>query len=119
MPARRTSLPRLRSVALGVAAVGFWFFTCALNAQEKKAETEEGLLIAVSNPINEPGVERIKRTIEQAMKRPDRPVRTIVLDFNPDGKEAATENYGMALNLAEVIRNSSLKGARSEEHTSE
>jgi membrane-bound ClpP family serine protease len=62
-----------------------------------------GLFISVPSPITSDAVNRIKNQVEKARTSPTRPVSTIVFDFTPDGREAATSGYGVARDLAMLI----------------
>ncbi len=64
----------------------------------------DGLFATVPNPITEGSVNQIRAYVEKERTSPGRNVRTVIFDFNPDGKQAATENYGECLNLADYIK---------------
>jgi membrane-bound serine protease (ClpP class) len=66
-------------------------------------QREDGLFITVPNPITSEIVSQIRETINRARKRSDRKIRTIVLDFNPDGKEAGTPTFGPCYDLAQLL----------------
>src|SRR6266540_4842660 len=76
-------------------------FASASPALAQNAITEEGLFVAVANPITSEVVQRIKNQVEP--RQNSRPVRTIIFDFNPGGKDAANTNFGACYELAEVI----------------
>jgi membrane-bound ClpP family serine protease len=61
----------------------------------------------VRSPITSERVNRIKSTAERAIHRPDRPVRTLVFDFNPgrqgEGAASFTQEYGPCADLAEYL----------------
>lgn len=63
--------------------------------------TEEGLFVAVANPITSEVVQRIRNQVEP--RQNSKPVRTIVFDFTPSGKDVSNTNFGACSELAEVI----------------
>jgi membrane-bound ClpP family serine protease len=71
----------------------------ALFAQN--AITEEGLLVAVGNPISSEVVQRIRNQVEP--RQNSRPVRTVVFDFTPLGKDVNNTNFAACYELAKVI----------------
>jgi len=73
----------------------------ACPALAQNALTEEGLFVAVANPITSEVVQRIKNQVEP--RQNTRPVRTIVFDFTPSGKDANNTNFGACYELARVI----------------
>src|SRR5437660_813883 len=73
----------------------------SLNAQG--AIGKEGIFVSVPNPITSEAVQRIKNRVDAARNSPTRPVRTVVFDFNPGGKDAATPEYGECYTLANYI----------------
>ena len=83
-----------------IAVLG-WFLVSASSAWAQNALTEEGLFVAVANPITSEVVQRIKNQVEP--RQNSRPVRTIVFDFNPGNKDATNANFGACYELAEVI----------------
>ena len=64
--------------------------------------TEPGIFVTVTNPITSTVVNQIKEAITRAEKRQE--LRKIIFDFNPDGREAATPEFGVCLDLAKFIR---------------
>src|SRR5262249_19439820 len=65
---------------------------------------EDGLFITIANPVTSDVTNRVKEMTERARQRKDRRITRIVYDFNPDGREAATPDFGPCLDLAEYIR---------------
>ena len=98
MRAPSPTFSRLLSVS---AAVFCLMVARPAHAQEEQAD---GLFVTVQNPITEGGIAQIKATIDRARTAPKRNIKTVVFDFNPEGKEAATENYGPCSDLADYIR---------------
>lgn len=75
----------------------------ARPAVAQNALAEEGVFVAVPNPITSEAVTRIKNRVETARGNPSRPARAVVFDFNPGGKEAATTDFGACYELASFI----------------
>ncbi len=93
--ARRLTAPLLLlAVSLGFAG--------AVRAQAPAAN--DGLFVTVPNPITEGAINQIKTAVEKAKATPNRNIKRVIFDFNPEGKEAATESYGPAYELAVYIR---------------
>ncbi|MFL5342342.1 MAG: NfeD family protein [Gemmataceae bacterium] len=74
-------------------------------ARADEAPVEDGLFITVANPITSGVTNRVKEMTERARQRKDRRITRIVYDFNPDGREAGSPDFGPCLDLAEYIRN--------------
>jgi membrane-bound serine protease (ClpP class) len=64
---------------------------------------EEGLFITLPTPISSENVARIKLRVDTARNNPSRPITKIVFDMNPEGKEAATTDFGPSYELASYI----------------
>jgi membrane-bound ClpP family serine protease len=79
----------------------------AAQAQEAKSD---GLTITVQNPISPAQNRRIKSDIDKARSIPKRNIKKVVFDFNPEGKDAATEDYGPCTDLADYIRSLAANG---------
>src|SRR5262249_52403611 len=77
-------------------------FGGVVRAQE--SVTEDGLFITVPNPITSDVTNRVKEMTERARQRKDRRITRVVYDFNPDGREAATPEFGPCYELAKFIR---------------
>lgn len=63
---------------------------------------DEGLFVTVPTPITSAVVGRIKERVDRAAR--DHGIRKLVLDFNPDNKEAATPDFGPCYDLAKYLR---------------
>ena len=61
------------------------------------------MFVTVQNPITSETVTRIKNQVNSRVNDAKRPVSTVVFDFNPDGKPAATTDFGSCYSLAEFI----------------
>lgn len=88
---------RLKLLVAAILAFCFAEPTLAQN-------NNDGLFVTVPNPITEGAINQIKTAIEKAKATPNRNIKRVIFDFNPEGKEAATESYGPAYELAVYIR---------------
>ena len=68
------------------------------------AQGTEGLFVTVSNPITSDTVERIQKQLNTRIHAESRRLQTVVFDFNPDGKPAATAKPGVCSDLTAFIR---------------
>ena len=73
------------------------------NVSRCAAAAADGLYITVPNPITSDAFTRIKNRIEGARANPDARPKTIIFDFNPDGKPATTEDSGACADMANYI----------------
>jgi len=89
--------PPHRTFALTLAVI----LGAASPALAQNAIAEEGLFVAVANPITSEVVQRIRNQVEP--RQNSRPVRTIVFDFTPAGKDVTNTNFGACYELAETI----------------
>ncbi|MEZ6139777.1 MAG: NfeD family protein [Zavarzinella sp.] len=64
----------------------------------------DGMFVTVKNPITEGTLNQIKAGIDKARNTPGRNIKIVVFDFNPNGQDASTENYGACYDLADYIR---------------
>jgi membrane-bound ClpP family serine protease len=76
----------------------------AVGRADDPAPPDDGLFVTVSNPITTDVVNRIEETIDRARNRAGKPVRKVVLDFNPDKKKSATKEYGPCYELAKYLQ---------------
>jgi membrane-bound serine protease (ClpP class) len=67
----------------------------------QNAVAEEGLFVAVANPITSEVVQRIRNQVEP--RQNSRPVRTIIFDFTPAGKDVVNTDFASCYSLAETI----------------
>ncbi len=96
----RSGIVALHLVLASVAAI----LTLATDrAAAQNALGDEAAFINVPNPITGEAVARIKNRIEAGRANANRPLRKVVFDFNPDGKEIATTDFGACYQLAEYI----------------
>src|SRR5262245_53770086 len=90
------------SYGLAVAAATAWpLSTATAPAQEAAAVEESGLFLTVPNPITSEVTNRLKESIDRAVG--ERRVKKLVLDFNPDGLEAGSRDFGPCADLAEYL----------------
>jgi membrane-bound ClpP family serine protease len=95
--------PRLaaqRTVFLAVAAYLIASPAAPAVAQEP-APGDEGIFLTVPNPITSDATNRLKESIDRAVR--EKRVRKIVFDFNPDGKESGSRDFGPCSDLAEYL----------------
>jgi membrane-bound ClpP family serine protease len=86
-----------------LAVIGLLAGLSAATARPPEPDAPEpGRFVTVATPITSPVVNQIKEAVARAMK--DRPLKKIVFDFNPEGREAATDDFGVCLDLARHIR---------------
>jgi membrane-bound serine protease (ClpP class) len=97
---------RLCLVHLPIAALA-WLIISVMPAQ---AQSTEGLVVTVPNPITSDAVDRITKQIDTRVHNELRRPQTIIFDFNPDGKPASTAKPGVCSDLAFYIRGLQGKG---------
>lgn len=83
---------------LGTLLLAAWCPAVAQNAL-----SDEAAFVNVPNPITSEVFSRIKNRIEAARANPNRPLKKVVFDFNPDGKDAMTTDFGACYELAGYI----------------
>ena len=88
-------------------------FLVAPATPAQDAPADKGVVVTVNNPIIEGVVSQVRNTVEAARTGPGPKVRTVVFNFNPEGRDAATEAYGTAYELAKYIRTLRNHGVRS------
>jgi membrane-bound serine protease (ClpP class) len=69
------------------------------------APQADGIFVTVQNPITAGQNTHIQATIDSARRASGKNIKTIVFDFNPDGKDSATDKFGECYELAKYIRN--------------
>jgi membrane-bound serine protease (ClpP class) len=85
------------------AVLATLLFASPVRAQNKPAEVD-GIFVTVPNPIQDGHVNVLRAHVEKFRTDPKRNIKKVVFDFNPEGKNAATESYGPASELADYIR---------------
>jgi membrane-bound ClpP family serine protease len=70
-------------------------------AAEEPETAERGIFVTVANPITSEVVNGIRGRIALAQR--DKPLSKVVFDFNPDGRESGSVDYGPCLDLADAI----------------
>jgi len=78
-------------------------------AQEAPAD---GIFVTVNNPITEGVISQVKGQVDAARNNPRRNVKTVVFNFNPEGRDAATEFFGTSYELAKYVRTLRANGMR-------
>jgi membrane-bound ClpP family serine protease len=90
-------IPVLRTFAIAAAAV-----LCAAGPLlAQNAIAQDGLFVAVPNPITSEVVQRIRNQVEP--RQNSKPVGTIVFDFTPAGKDVSNTDFNSCYALAETI----------------
>ena len=74
----------------------------ASPAAAQEGRQADGIFVTVDNPINEGRINQIKAQIDRARNDPGRNIKKVVFDFNPEGKDAATEAFGSCYELADT-----------------
>src|SRR5690242_5685884 len=70
-------------------------------SRAQDTDNEPGIFLTVQNPITSDETNRIREKVDRAVR--ERRVAKIVFDFNPDGKEASTRDYGPCYDLARTL----------------
>lgn len=99
IPVRRLILPL-------TAVLGSFFCSPAPipgQQQNNAVASEEGMFVPVASPINSSVVDRIKNQVEPRRNNAARPLRTVIFDFNPGDKEAASAEFGACYELSRFI----------------
>jgi membrane-bound ClpP family serine protease len=89
---------RYRPVLLSVAVLTVVGLTVGPALGQEPEPAERGIFVTVPNPITSEVVNGLRERIAR-----NKGVAKIVFDFNPDGKEASTRDYGPCLDLAKEI----------------
>ena len=84
--------------------------TVPVPAPAQEAQPADGIFVTVQNPITEGALAQIKAAVDSARNDPKRNIKKVIFDFNPEGKDAATENYGACADLADYIRSLATNG---------
>ncbi|MDB5309048.1 MAG: hypothetical protein JWO38_3250 [Gemmataceae bacterium] len=93
-----------RPLAMPAAAVLGWLFSFASPVfGQNNLATEEGMFVPVRTPITSEVVSGITSQVTPRLNSPVRPVKTIVFDFNPGGKDVTNADYGACWGLAKLI----------------
>ncbi|MBX9578711.1 MAG: hypothetical protein K2X87_00240 [Gemmataceae bacterium] len=91
-PARRPGL--LAAAVLGLLAG---------PAPGQNAVPDDGLFVTVRSPITSEVVSGIKSQVSPRLGNPARPVRAVVFDFTPGGKDATNADFAACYGLADFI----------------
>jgi len=87
-------------IRLAVAALGWLLAAPApAPAQNDAVRTQEGLFVLVPSPITSAVVGSIRAQVKERVNDRARPVRTVVFDFNPDGKDVTNADFGACVEL--------------------
>src|SRR5438132_4404314 len=102
-PVRAWLWPAWRCTALLAAT---WL--PAGQAPAQSAAPQDGCFISVRNPIDSDLINNIKAKTRRALERKDRPIRTIVFDFNP-GQGTGHPSAGVCQELADFLLSNELQ----------
>jgi len=83
------------------------FLVSPATAQDK--EGNDGIFVTVHNPITMPQIEKLKAEIEGS-RNTRKNIKKVIFDFNPESKDAATEQYPPCYGLADYIRSLAANG---------
>jgi membrane-bound ClpP family serine protease len=77
-----------------------------LSAQPARGGApEEGIFVLVPHPITSDVVARVRNQVDEARsEKHGRVVSKVIFDFNPNGRESASTDFGPCLDLARYIR---------------
>ena len=99
---------RLLSRLVPAALIAFLF---APPAPAQDAPAVDGLIVTVPLKITDAGVQQhVKGPIDAARNDRTRNIKKVVLDFTPEGKDAATEEFGPCYGLARYLKTLAANG---------
>ena len=76
-------------------------------AQDK--DGNDGIFVTVHNPITMAQIEKIRAEVDGS-RNTRKNIKKVVFDFNPEGRDAATDKYGPCYELANYIRSLAANG---------
>ncbi|MBX9625467.1 MAG: hypothetical protein K2X82_16795, partial [Gemmataceae bacterium] len=88
---------------LAAAALGLLAWAAGPAAAQPNAVPDDGLLVAVRSPITSEVVSGIKSQVSPRLTNPARPVRAVVFDFTPGGKDVSNSDAYACASLADFI----------------
>src|SRR5439155_4081385 len=92
-----------RVVAVGLALSALALL--AFSPVRADGPPEDGVFITVPNPITSDAFSRVREQADRArQKQKDRVITKIVFDFNPEGREASSPDYGPCSDFAWYLR---------------
>ncbi len=100
----------VRCGAILFALAALLFSPISLLAQAPKEAGLDGLFVNVPNPIST--LAPIKNVVDKARLAPGRNLKVVVFDFNPEGRDSATDEYGPCADLAKYIRTLAQNGVK-------
>jgi membrane-bound ClpP family serine protease len=89
------------SLGLLIVVLAAFAFAPPASADEPQAG---GIIETVNNPITAGVISQIKSRVEAARTNPRNNVKKVLFNFNPEGRDAATEDFGPSYDLAKYIR---------------
>src|SRR5262245_52336795 len=98
-------MTRIAGRQVVTAALAMALALPAFSPARADGPPEDGVFITVPNPITSGAFSQVREQTERArQKRKDRLITKIVYDFNPDGREAASPDFGPCSDLADYLR---------------
>ncbi len=104
MSAATALFPRQRVIACLLLA---WLCvdSTALGQGQNGPPPDDGVFITVNNPITSEVTNRVRNLVEEAKSgKNGRVISKIIFDFNPNGEEASSRDFGPCYDLAKYIR---------------
>src|SRR3954465_5946947 len=98
--------PRAAARVPALAAALLVVLGCAARAaaQAPPSAPRDGLFLTVPNPITDNAVGEIEAKVKTALERQNRRIRTLVLDFTPNGAPSGTSRPAPCTALAYYLR---------------
>ncbi len=78
-------------------------------ASAQDAQGNDGIFVTVHNPITMAQIDKIISEVEGS-RNTRKNVKKVIFDFNPEGRDAATDKYGPCYDLAKYIRKLAANG---------
>src|SRR5436305_1151920 len=97
----------LRLVPVAVVAL-----VLAPAARAQNPAPADGIFVTVNNPITEGVISQVKSQVDAVRNDPRRNIKTVVFNFNPEGRDAATEFFGTSYELAKYVKSLRANGLR-------
>ena len=96
-------MPIVASPAVRSSAVTALLLLTAGLATAQNGLGQAGLFVSVPTPLTSEAVQRIVNRVEKARGNPDQRPAVVVFDFNPGGKDAGGDNFGVCYTLAKFV----------------
>jgi membrane-bound serine protease (ClpP class) len=92
------------SIRISPIAILLLCLVPAAPVAAQDARPADGTYVTVDNPINAGRIAQVKSQIDGVRNDPRRNIKKVIFDFNPEGKDAATESFGDCYELAKYIK---------------